>query len=217
MYHQQAEQAPQRLIQKRGVHRLHRIIAGGIRVATADNVSRHAPRQSGVAAKGLLVEEVAPAADRLTDQKAGRRQIKHSQGIHLAERTHPQRRHKRHDYAAVNRQSALPDTQNAQRIAEVLCAILRKNDVVQTRSDKGKQRADQHHVRHRILGNLKFIGTPIGIKNCQQKADGNQHAVPANAEFGATDRKRKNLLADVKAPAELRERNVIQDPSSFLL
>ena len=52
----------------------HQVSAGGLAV--------HTPRQGGVAAKGLLIEEVAPAAAALPEEKAHSSQVEHGQYRH---------------------------------------------------------------------------------------------------------------------------------------
>ena len=87
-----ARKAPQRFIQKCGVHRQAGVYRDALRGQCGlhrRKVSRgvfadHAPGQRGVGAEGLLVYKIAPAADALANQKAHGRQIEHGQNRHPA-------------------------------------------------------------------------------------------------------------------------------------
>ena len=72
----------------------------------------HAPGQSGVAAKGLLIEEVAPAAAALPDEEAHGRQIEHGQHGNFPPLTGQTSEQKGSDDAAVDGKTAVPDGQH---------------------------------------------------------------------------------------------------------
>lgn len=90
-----AQQAPDGFVQETGVNRLRRIQrraevgeigGGGILVGDPllDSAAGHSEDAVGVAAERLLVEEVAPASDALSQQESDADNIQQGQELHLA-------------------------------------------------------------------------------------------------------------------------------------
>ena len=172
-----AEQAPQRLIQKGGMHRLVEGVAAAVDAAL-DDVAGHAPGQVGVAAKRLLVEEITPAPDALPDQEAQRGQVKHRRRVDLADFAHDQPGDKGEDDPAVDAEPAFPDVEDAQRVFKVFRPVVAEQHIIQPRADKGKNRGHQHHVDHPVGIDVELLGALEGVDYRQQEAQRDQQAVP---------------------------------------
>ena len=201
MQQDEPDQAPQRLVQKRGMHGQR-----GVEPVAAqpllDGIARHAPRQRRVGAEGLLIEEVAPAAARLPDQKTERRDIEHREGVELAYPTHDQPGGERHDQAAVDAKAALPDVQDRFRVGKIGVALIAEQHIVQPRADEGQQRAHQDGIDH--LVGIEAEGSCMGqaVDHRQQKADGDAHTVPFDRERVAEQREAEQLIAQRQVPPE---------------
>ena len=96
------------------------------------------------AAERFLVDEVAPASQRLRDQDIGKDRVHDAQPVHLHAAEVPQAEGHARDQTAVNGQSALPDIKDADGIGYVSFPL--EDHIVQPGADDG----DQQH-RHKEI------------------------------------------------------------------
>src|SRR4029450_3367514 len=131
--HQEDDEVPDRLVEKRRVEEL------VLRVAQGTMLRRDVelPRQIGRPAKGLLVEEVSPAADRLPQDHRRRRHVEAAEDRHVPAPRQPDADERAHDQAAVHGEPALPDRDDLGRIAAVVVPV--EDDLVEPRADETGQ------------------------------------------------------------------------------
>ena len=112
MQKQRAEQAPERFVEKTRVNWL---------IESA--LAHHSPRQVGHGAVSLLVEEVTPASESLTDKKAYHYNVENRQKPHLLDFSDDKAARNRADYAAVYRQAALVNIKYLYRVGEIIIPL----------------------------------------------------------------------------------------------
>lgn len=131
-------------------------------------------------AERLLIEEVAPAADRLTDQKAGHGDIEDRQEFHLADLRHDQTADQRADDRAVNGDTAVTDIDDLTGMRREIIPF--ENNVIGTRADDRGDDADDHAVDQLIAVDVIVTGVEIGVGHRQDQTDCDQDAVPVYIE-----------------------------------
>ena len=127
----------------------------------------HAPGQRRVCTEGLLIDEVAPAANALPDQKAQRHQIKQRQQRHLAPFGGQGAEHKRTDDRAIDGDAALADVDH---LPEALILKGCHSYVINTGTDDGHDRADGHNVHQTVRVDAVVHGIAEGVEHRQQHA-----------------------------------------------
>ena len=147
----------------------------------------------------LAVHEVAPAAHELADDDAHARHVEQDGGRDLLDLCNDEQRDGAADDAAVDGKSALPDVEDGDGIVGVELPV--ENAVVQPRADNADGHGPEDHVEHVILRDAEVLCAVQHIQNGQQKAAGNDDAVPVDilAEDG------KGHGARVDRDAEIRE------------
>ena len=162
---QKSQRAPNRFIQKAGVHPY-----------PAGVFADHAAHIVCGRAEGFLIEEVAPATDRLTDQEAGHRNIQNRQELHLADLRHDQTTDQRADDRAVDRDTAVADIEDLTRMRRKIIPF--EDDVIGARADDGGDDADDHAVDQLIAVNVIAMRIAIGVDDRQKQTGRNQDPVP---------------------------------------
>ena len=173
---EKAHKAPDALVQKGGMHRqvgvddhtlghrdraAHQVSAGGLAV--------HSPRQGGVAAKGLLIEKVAPAAAALPDEKAHGGQVEHGQHRHAPPFAGQAAEHKGADDAAVDGQTAVAD---GQHIPDGIVIIGCHRHIIQAGAGDAQHHADEDDIHHRIGVDAELRAAAERKDQCEAEAEG---------------------------------------------
>ena len=171
----EARHAQQGLVQKAGVHRAAAHHGLGV-------VADHAPGQIGGGAEGLLVYEVAPAADGLADEEAQGGHIQHGGHLQLTQLGHEPAEHQGPDDAPVDGKAALPDVEDLDGVAPILVAVV-KDAVVEAGADDGPYQAHQHRIDEAVGVHVHLLAGPEGVAHPQQEAQGDEDAVPAHLEI----------------------------------
>ena len=183
--HEKAQNAPDRFVQKRRMHRqrgIHRDpLLGKARLHACQigmgAVAVHAPGQRGVRAKRLLIEKIAPAANALPDQKAHTGQIEHWQNGHPAPFADEKGRCKRADHRAVDGKPALPDIQH---LGKALVFKRRHRHIERAPSQHRKHRADEDHIHHPVGVDAEAARITERKQQRQQHAGGDEDAIPVD-------------------------------------
>ena len=143
-------------------------------------VQAHPQEAVGLGAEGLPVEEVAPAAQALADQKAQGGDVQHRANLHLLDPGKDQNADGSADDAAVNGQATVPDIQNFDGV--VLIAVPLEDAVVQPGAQNGKGHDAQHAVGQIVHGQAELAAAAAGVKDRQQQAHGDDEAVQMDAQ-----------------------------------
>ena len=140
------------------------------------------------AAEGLLVEEVAPPADRLTQYEPGRDQVRQLPEGDLLPAGKDQRGDDAADDRAIDGDSALPDVQGADRVCCILIPL--EDDVIDARADDGDGHRQERIVQHAIGVQALALGLAVDHDDRKHHGEGNQNSVPVNvaAKDGKRDR-----------------------------
>ena len=200
MQDHKADSVPQGLVQERRLH---------IRQRTVD-VDAHAQEGIRDLSVGLLVDEVAPAADRLADQKPHRRDVEHraeADAPHLAE--HDRRQDARDD-RAVDRDAAVPDAEHRHRVVIVQLVVF-PDDVICARADDRNRHREQQQVDEVIRLEADIRAALHAVQDAEQEADGDDDPVPVHMQ--PADRERDPI--DGKAQTQSRKGyGVLHDSNS---
>ena len=168
----------------------HQIIAGSFAV--------HAPGQGGVASKSFLIEEIAPAAAALPQQKAHGRQIEHGQHRHAAPLAGKAAEQKAADDAAVDGKTAVAD---GDHLPDALIFKRCHGHIVGAGADNAQHDANQDHIHHAVRVHAELDAVTEREHQRQTDAERNAHTIPVNAE--STDG--KGHAVELKAQAKARE------------
>ena len=158
----------------------------------------HPPGQGGVAAKGFLVDKVAPAADALADQKAHAGQVQHGGHRDFAPAAGQPAEDDRADDAAVNGKAALADVQH---IPDAVVGKGRHGHIVHAGADDGHDHAHHDDVGHGIAVDAELGAVAEREQDGQHDAGGDQHAVPVDVHAADGE----SHPVDLKAEAQPRE------------
>ena len=137
MQHRDAQQAPERFVEEAGMHRF-----------SERALAHHAPRQISRRAVRLLIEEVAPAAESLTDQEADHGDIENGHELHLLDFGDAQSAEQCADDAAVDGESALMNRKNLERMGAVIVPL--ENAEIQPCADDARDKTDEHAVKQLV-------------------------------------------------------------------
>ena len=128
----------------------------------------HSQKAGGFPAKGLPVQEVAPAADALPDEKAQADQIQQSQDVQLLHPAENQSADDRADDAAVNGQSALPNVQAGDGVGGIL--LPGKDAIIGPGANDGKGGRPQDPVDEMVLRDAELSAPAAGLPQRQGQA-----------------------------------------------
>lgn len=181
---QKAHKVPQALVEKRRMY-VHGLPAG--------EREPHAGEGRGLAAEGFTVDEVAPAADALPDEQAGRAHVRHRAEGDLFLPAPDDAGQQPRDHAAVDGEPALPDLERVDGVAAVVAPL--EDDVVQPRADDGQRDHPDEKVIERVRLDAAAAAVPRAVEHRQNEAHGDDHAVPVKR--AAEERERR---AGVDAP-----------------
>ena len=112
----------------------------------------HSPREVGVCAESLLIGEIAPAPDALTDEKAHAAKIKQISYVDALDKAHDKRRKHSADKSAVNGKTAVPHRNYLGRMRRIISPLV--ENVVKTCSDDAEQCAPNKDIEHFIYVNF---------------------------------------------------------------
>ena len=143
-------------------------------------LAHHRPRKVGNCAVSLLIEEVAPAAQSLTYQKADHHNVENGQKSHFLDFRDYESAGKRADDTAVYRQAALVDIENFDRMREIIIPL--KNTEVQSRADNTGDKTDKDAVHQLAEIELKTRSGLVGVENCKHKTRRDDKSVPVDLE-----------------------------------
>ena len=125
------------------------------------SLAHHRPRQIGYGAVRLLIEEVAPAAETLTDQKTDHHNVENRQKAHLLDFRDGKSSGNRADYAAVYRQAALVDIEYLNRMSGVIIPF--ENAEVKPCADDTRDKSDENAVHQLAEIELKTRRGFVGV------------------------------------------------------
>ena len=187
-----AHKAPDALIEERGVdgqvrvndnaflgrdRAAHEVVAGGLAV--------HAPGQGGIAAKSLLIEEVAPAAAALPDEEAHGRQVKHGQHGHAPPFAGQSAEQKAADDAAVDGKAAVPD---GKHLPDAFIRKRSHGNVINPGAGNAQHHADKDHIHHGVRVHAEFLTVPERKHQRQTQAHRDADTVPVNVDASDGER-----------------------------
>src|SRR5215467_4816509 len=177
-YHEEEEhhQVPQRLVEERGMEVLVlRVLDGPMR-----RRDEKPPRQVRRRAEGLLVEEVAPAADGLTEGEARSCDVQVRDGGQSARERVTTAHEETADDAAVNGEAALPHREDFSREAKVVVEV--EGHVIQSRADEPAEETELRGLEHAIGIETASTRLAIGEPEPETHRACHEDAVPAEAQ-----------------------------------
>ena len=129
-------------------------------------------------AEGLLVEEVAPAADGLPQHQTRRDEIRQRPEGDLFPLREDQRGDDAADDRAVDGDAALPDEQRVDGIGGVLIPL--ENHIVKAGEDDGRGHGQQGVIEHTIGVQPLALGLAVDHDDRKHHRQGDQNAIPIN-------------------------------------
>ena len=177
----------------------HQVSTGGLAV--------HSPRQGGVAAKGLLIEEVAPAAAALPDEKAHSSQVEHGQHRHAPPLAGQTTEQKAANNAAVDGKAAIPD---GDHLPDALIFKRCHSHIVGAGADDAQHHADEDDIHHAVRVHAELDAVAERKHQGQAQAHGDAHAVPVDADPADG----KGHAVQMKTQSQTRELYQIRHSSS---
>src|SRR2546430_1970975 len=173
--------APKRLVEERGVVRagkLHRLAVDGVGLAVRHVVHLQAPRQVRRLAVQLVVEPVAPPADRLGERKPRGQRVGHERQRDADLPAGDPRAHPTAGHPAPDAQAAVPDLgpfPGAVAVAEVL---LRRSDqaVYAGAEDTQRYRPDRD-VQNQVRRSAASAHPALGHIACRHGAQHDRHGL----------------------------------------
>ena len=171
----------------------------------------HAEQAVGVAAERLLIEEVAPAADALSQQEPDAHDVQQGEELHLADLCHQKAHQQTADDAAVNGKPAAANVENAFPVAGVIAPV--QQHVVGTGTHHAADDAADDAVQHAVRIQPVLFHLGECVDHCQHQSQRDENAVPLNVQPAD----RKGGAVDVEIDAQLRENDlvVVQCPDCF--
>ena len=190
-----AQKAPDRFVKEAGVHRRVRVDGDaqlgqgrnvvGIRQVGDNPVAGHPPGEVGVAAEGLAVDKVAPAADPLPNQEPEGGQVHDRQDPHLVDAGDDTADEESAYNAAVDGHAALPGVPDSRQV--VLILVPGEDDVVGPRPDDAADQPADDDVDQLVAVDAEPFAVFEGHQKRQQDVGGDDDAVPGYVD--AADRK----------------------------
>ena len=147
------------------------------RLAHAVDGELHAPGQVGDAAEGLLVDKIAPPADALSQNHAGRRHVEHLEEGELFGAAIDEKADHPGQNGAVDGDAALP---NGNHVVKGVVAVEGGEDIIHPGAHDGHRRGDEHEIDDVVLIQPVFPGQAQRQQHPQQKGGGDKHAVPVD-------------------------------------
>ena len=144
----------------------------------------HAPGKVGHAAERLTVHKVAPAADRLPDQKTHHAAVGHGPKTELADAAEDIGGQKACNDCAVDGKTAVPNAEHfheVERAVRIAVEIQIENDVVDAGANDAGGDRPEDHVDHIVARQAEFGRLAHAEPETCQHAGGKQHAVPVDA------------------------------------
>ena len=126
------------------LHLLQKLCRSILRHSQVHFSHAHGKQSVGVAAKGLPIDEIAPAANRLSDQKAQCHQIQQCRQVDFFDFAVQDHANRRTDYCTVDGQSAAADIDDFLQVAAVIVPL--RKYIVQSGADHRHRHNPQHTV-----------------------------------------------------------------------
>ncbi len=117
----------------------------------------HAEQAVRLITEGFLIKEVAPSAERLTDQKADHCDVQKRQKRMLADLRHRQTADQSADDRAVDRDPAVTDIKERTPVTRI------KRNIIHTRTDDRRDDTDDDAVKQLVAVNALSVGIDISI------------------------------------------------------
>ena len=143
-------------------------------------VQAHPVPPVGGSAEGLPIEEIAPAAHRLADEKAQQHHIQHRGQLQMPEPAIYRNAHNGPQHTAVNGQTTLPDVQDGDRVIGV--GLPGKNHIIQPGADNGKGGHPQNAVKNVILGQTELPAAAGAVQHRQNQPQGNGQSIQMDGQ-----------------------------------
>ena len=166
-------------------------------------------------AKGLPVEEIAPAANALTNEETHQHHIQHRGQPQLF---HPaQHRHTGNgtQHTAIDGDTALPDIQHGNGICRILLPT--EGAVIDPGADNGKGCHPQHAVQNVIFLQTELAAALTGISHSQYQSQGNGQAIIMDRQGSQVQHPSRIDFHSQKRKGNGRIIGRIHDTSSFWL
>ena len=192
MQQHKAHGVPHRLVQKR------RVVV--FPCAGDGVVQPHAEEAVRRRAEGFPVDEVAPPANGLADEKAQRYHIQQSSDFDLLDAAQQQNPRHCAQNAAVNGKATVPDVQHGNGVLGVIRPG--ENAVIRPGAKNSKGRDPQHTVQQIVLLDTELTAPAAGVDYRQHQTDGDNEAVIMDGQ-----RPQRQGAAGVHLNAKGRERN----------
>ena len=160
----------------------------------------HPQKESCLFTMGLPVEEIAPTANRLTDQKSQRGEVQSSTQRELFDFAIDNDADGCANDTAVNGKTAVPNVEHFNGICLVL--VPSKYAVIGSGANNGKGNDRQSSVKNVILGQTKLLASAQAVNGCQQDTKSNQQSIIIDG-----CKAQIQLIARVYFNAQIGERN----------
>ena len=173
MQAKEAGEIPKGFIQEGGVMILH--------LSGDDIVKTHPQERVGHRAKGLPVEEVAPATHALADEEAQRHQIQHGGQLHFPASGIHCHTGNGAQHAAIDGQTAIPDVQHTDGVGRKF--FLPLEDAVISSGADNSHRHDPQHAIGQIVGLQAELRSPLpAVDHRQHQTQRDDGAVIVDAQ-----------------------------------
>ena len=172
MQQHKADEIPHGFIQEGGVVILPLVRHGVEQTHPEEAVCRRA--------EGLPVEEVAPAAQNLSDEEPQQGNIQHRgdpELFHLAQHRHAD---DRADDAAIDGDASLPDGEHGQRVIGIV--LPGEGHIVNSRAENGKGGNPQHAVQDVVLFEAEFPASAAGVQYGKNQPQADAQAVQVDGQ-----------------------------------
>ena len=175
-----------------------------------NGIGGHAPRQGGIGAEGLHIEEIAPAPDGLSQHHTGEGRIGNGQHGQLFAAANDKRHDKRPDDAAVDGQPAAPQVKDLLEV--VLIMIPLERHIVGARPHNGAEHRPQDYIQS-LIG-VNAAAAVVGKIDPQPQAEAHRddNAVPVDLQTADGNRH----PADGDLPSQTGEPQNLHGITSFV-
>ena len=188
--------APKRFIQKAWVDRKCRVNAAVCDMVTdivCCGKAHHSPGLVGVCAKALLIEKVAPAPDRLTDEKAGGCNVEHGHQPQLfALGDVPADKYRAYD-SAIYRKSAVTE------IKELGYGRIGEDDIVKSCADYCAEKAADDCICCSVGVDADLLHLLEAVDKCKHDACCDKKTVPVDLEIRPGYREHNSVDVDARS------------------
>ena len=147
-----------------------------------------------IGAKGLLVKEIAPAADTLADKQTQGTQVQQIAKVDLAHLAADGGADQGTDNATVNGKPAVPNLHDLCRVGAVIAPL--KNHIICPSADDTEDRTPNEHIRHPVQAHTPLVCHTAAVQHRQHKAKGDNDTVKMNIITADGKRHRRQIKVD---------------------